>query len=128
MFWCTHTCTFMNMDINSFILFYFLAEVDPNTCIDTISVPCHNPLCSNSFSWFGAVSNLGYERDRNNLVSVKPMIGYVWAGFESALPNTVKISKDANLISCDTSFFIVETNNIFCIYLLLQRIKTTTKW
>ena len=81
----------------SFILFF--AEVDPNTCVATISVPYHNPLCSNSFSWFGVVSNLGYEKDRNNLVSVKPMIGYVWPGFESALPNTVKISKDANLIN-----------------------------
>ena len=50
-------------------------------------------------SWFGVVSNLGYEKDRNNLVSVKPMIGYVGPGFESALPNTVKISKDANLIN-----------------------------
>ena len=39
----------MNMDINSFIFFFF-AEVDPNTCVATISVPCHNPLCSNSFS------------------------------------------------------------------------------
>ena len=37
----------MNIDINSSIFFY--AEVDPNTCVDTISVPCHNPLCSNSF-------------------------------------------------------------------------------
>ena len=84
MFWCAHTCTFMNMDINSFIFFY--AEVVPNTSVATISVPCHNPLCSNSFSWFGVVSNLGYERDRNHLVSVKPMIVYVSAGFESALP------------------------------------------
>ena len=41
------------------------------------------------------------------------MIGYVCAGFESALLNNVKISKDANLISCVTSFFIVETNSIF---------------
>ena len=43
-----HTCTCMNMEINSFIFFY--AEVVPNTCVATISVPCHNPLCSNSFS------------------------------------------------------------------------------
>ena len=94
-------------------LFIYFAEVDPNTCVAAISVPYHNPLCRNSFSWFGVVSNLGYQRDRNNLVSVKSMIGYVWAGFESALLNNVKISKDANLISCVTSFFIVETNSVF---------------
>ena len=112
MFWCAHTCTFMKYGYK-LLYFFFYAEVVPITCVATISVPCHNPLCSNSFSWFGVVSNLGYERYGNNLVSVKPMIGYVWAGFESALHNTVKILKDANLISCVTSFFIVETNNIF---------------